>query len=287
MRKLLMAAAATALLVGGSAALARTVGVTITKDGFNPRTVTIQSGDSVSWKNADTAEHQLAVDKTPCKLNLAPGQTGSCTFGTPGTFTYTDPGAKASGFTGTLTVAKNTRAVTLASSRMFGIFGGAMTLSGTVSSKQAGETVTIVAQPAGEPAWSTRVITTSGGNWSLQVQPRIRTTYQARFENATSPSLTLNVRPRITLQKVGRDRFLVVVLAAHSMSGKTVDLARWTGGRYLTFAQAQLQPIARTSTIATTVFTAPFRLGTKLRVFMPSTQTAPDYIDGHSNFVIK
>jgi len=170
---------------------------------------------------------------------------------------------------------------------MFGIFGGAMTLSGTVSSKQAGETVTIVAQPAGEPSWSTQVTTTAGGNWSLQVQPRIRTIYQAKYENVSSPTLTLNVRPRITLQKVGRDKFLVVVLAAHSMSGKTVDLTRWAGGRYVTFAQAQLQAIARTNTIATAVFTAEFRLGTKLRVFMASSQAGPDYMDGHSNFVFK
>ena len=287
MGKMLVAVAATALLFGGSVALARTAGIEITKDGFSPRAVTIQSGDSVNWKNTDTAEHHVAVDKTSCKLTLAPAQSGSCTFGTSGTFTYTDPSAKTSGFSGTLTVAKNTRSVSLASSRMFGIFGGAMTLSGAVSSKQAGETVTVIAQPAGEPAWSTQVTTTTGGNWSLQVQPRIRTTYQAKYEGVASPSLVLNVRPRITLQKVGRDRFLVVVLAAHSMAGKTVDLARWTGSGYSTFGQVQLQSIARTNTIATATFASQLRLGTKLRVFMPSSQTSPDYIDGHSNFVIK
>jgi hypothetical protein len=26
---------------------------------------------------------------------------------------------------------------------------------------------------------------------------------------------------------------------------------------------------------------------TKLRIFMPTTQTSPDYLDGHSNFVVK
>ena len=63
------------------------------------------------------------------------------------------------------------------------------------------------------------------------MQPRIHTTYQAKFDNAASATLTVNVRPRITLQKVGRNSFLVVVLAQHSMAGKTIDVARWTGQR--------------------------------------------------------
>jgi plastocyanin len=282
-----MAAIAVAILAGGAVALAKTAAIEIAKDGFNPLAVTIQTGDAVTWKNSDTAAHQVAVDKTTCKLSLEPAQSGSCAFATPGTFTYTDPSKKETGFTGTLTVAQNSRAVTLASSRSVMIFGDATTLSGTISSKQAAESVTIVAQPAGEPAWSTQVTTTSGGNWSLQVQPRIRTTYQAKYEDVSSQSLIVTVRPRITLQKVGRDRFLVVVLAAHSMASKTVDVARWTNGGWTTIGQQQLQAIARTSTIAVNSFSSYVKLGTKLRIFMPSSQTGPDYIDGHSNFVFK
>src|SRR5438270_698144 len=82
------------------------------------------------------------------------------------------------------------------------------------------------AQPTVEPTWTTQVTTTTGGNWTLQVQPRIRTTYQATYEDKTSAPLTVNVRPRITLQKVGRNSFLVVVLAQHAMAGKTVDVTR-------------------------------------------------------------
>jgi hypothetical protein len=232
------------------------------------------------------------VDKTNCKLSLQPTQTGSCTFATPGTFTYTDPTVKGGGqtgnaFAGTVTVAQNTRAVSIAASRSVMIFGDAITLSGTVSSKRAGESVTITAKPTGEPTWSTQVTTTAGGNWSLQVQPRIRTTYQASYENKASAPLTVNVRPRITLQKVGRDSFLVVVLAEHSMAGKTVDVARWTSAGWTTIGQAQLQSIARTTTVAVGHVTSYVNLGTKLRVFLPASQTAPDYIEGHSNFVFK
>ena len=60
----------------------------------------------------------------------------------------------------------------------------------------------------------------------------------------------MNVRPRITLQKVGRNSFLVVVLAQHSMAGKTWTSRAGAAPGWATIAQAQLQSIARTSTVA-------------------------------------
>jgi plastocyanin len=288
MGKMLMATAvALAVLVGGSAALAKTEGIEITKNGFNDNTVAIVSGDSVTWKNMDTADHQVVVDKTSCTLSLEPGQSSSCTFSTPGTFTFADPAMKGNGFAGTLTVGQNTRSVSLSSTRSVGILGDATTLSGTVSSKQAGENVTIIAQANGQPMTSTQVTTTTGGNWSLQVQPQLNTTYQAQYEGATSTAATVNVRPRITLEKVGRARYLAVVVAARSMAGKTVNLTRWTrGAGWVTIGQQQLQSIARTNTTVVTTFSASVNLGTKLRIFMPAAQTTPDYLDGHSNFVV-
>jgi plastocyanin len=288
MGKMLMAsAAALAILLGGSSALAKTEGVEITKNGFNDTTVAIVSGDFVTWKNMDTVAHEVAVDQTSCKLSLEPGQSSACTFSTPGTFTFKDPTMKAGAFTGILTVGQNTRSVSLATTRSVGILGDAATLSGTVSSKQAGETVTILAHPAGQPVQSTQVTTTSGGNWSLQVQPQINTTYQAQFEGVLSGSTAISVRPRITLEKVGRARYLAVVVAARSMAGKTVELTRRTpNAGWVTIGQQQLQSIARTNTTVVTTFSASVSLGTKLRIFMPSAQTAPDYLDGHSNFVV-
>lgn len=286
-KMLMVTAAAVAVLVGGSAALAKTEGVEITKNGFNDTTITIVSGDSVAWKNVDTSEHQVAVHGTSCTLSLEPGQSSSCTFSTPGTFTFTDPTMKANGFAGTLTVGQNTRSVSIASTRSVGILGDATTLSGTVSSKQAGENVTIIARANGQPPTSTLVTTTTGGAWSLQVQPQINTTYQAQYEGATSTSVNVSVRPRITLEKVGRARYLAVVVAARSMAGKTVNLTRRTpNAGWVTIGQQQLQSIARTNTTVVTTFSASVPLGTKLRVFMPATQTSPDYLDGHSNFVV-
>lgn len=288
MGKMLMAsAAALAILVGGSSALAKTEGVEITKSGFNDTTISIVSGDAVAWKNMDTTDHQVVVNGTSCKLSLEPGQSSACTFSTPGTFTFTDPTMKGNTFSGTLTVGQNTRSVSITSTRNVGILGDATTLSGTVSSKQAGENVTVVAKANGRPPTSYLLTTTTGGAWSLQVQPQMNTTYQAQYEGATSATVNATVRPRITLEKVGRSRYLAVVVAARSMAGKTVNLTRWTpGAGWVMIAQQPLQSIARTNTTVITVFSANVKLGTKLRVFMPSAQTAPDYLDGHSNFVV-
>jgi plastocyanin len=284
---LMATAAALAILAGGSAAFAKTEAVEITHTGFNDRTVAIQSGDSVTWKNTDTVEHQVTVDKTSCQLALAPGQTSFCTFATPGTFTFADPTMRTTGFTGTLTVGQNSRSVTLASTRTVGILGDATMLSGTVSSKQAGETVTVVAHPAGQPVTSTQVTTTTGGSWSLQVQPQINTSYQAQFDGTSSPSVAVQVRPRITLEKVGRTRYLAVVIAARSLAGKTVNLTRRTGNAgWVTIAQQQLQSIQRTNTTVVATFSASVPLGAKLRIFMPASETSPDFLDGHSNFVV-
>src|SRR6478752_7268934 len=128
MRKVLFAACAVALLAGGSAAFARTEPVEIMKSGFNTHDVSIQSGDSVSWKNTDTTAHDVTVANTSCKLSLEPSQTGSCTFAAPGTFTFNDPtmngsDLKGSPFAGTLAVAQNSRSVSIAANHSIGIFG--------------------------------------------------------------------------------------------------------------------------------------------------------------------
>jgi plastocyanin len=286
MRKLLLAAVALAVLVIGPAALAGSGAVQITSSGFNPATVSVQSGDSVTWTNSDSVAHQVVVNQSSCKLDLQPSQSSACTFPTSGTFSYSDPTASGA-FKGTVSVAQNSRSVSLAASRALNIFGDAVTLSGRVSSKAAGEQVTVVSQPTGLPVTQTMVTTTSDGNWSLLVQPRVKTSYQAKFDNASSPSVTVSIRPRISLQKVARHQYLIVVLSARSMAGKLVNVTRWVPGRgWVTFKQATLQAIGRTPTTSDVYVTTLVRSGTKLRIFMPANQVGPDYFEGHSNFIV-
>jgi plastocyanin len=285
MRKVLLAVVAFAVLAIGSTALAGSTDVKITSTGFDPATVAVQSGDSVSWTNTDKATHEVNVTGGSCKLSLAAGQSGSCAFPNAGTFAYTDPTSP--GFAGTVTVAPNTRSVTLAASRNVGIFGDAMTLSGTISPKAASQHVTVTATPASGPAYSYDVTTDANGNWTLQVQPRATTTFKATWDTASSKPLVVTLRPRLTFQKVGRHQYLVVVLAAHSMAGKQLDIARRIGGRYVTFRHATITSIARTSTTSVAYFVTVVRPGTHLRAFLPKSQVGSDYLDGHSNFVVQ
>lgn len=283
MKKLILATAALAVLAIGSTALAGSAGVQITSSGLTPANVSVQSGDSVGWTNSDTVRHRVVVNGSPCTLILEPSQSSSCTFPTPGTFSYDDP---LGGFSGTVNVAPNSRSVTLRASRTIGIFGDAMTLGGTVSSKAAGDHVTVVSRPSGLAESRTEVVTTAGGNWSLQVQPRVRTTYQAVYDNASSQAVTVNLRPRLTFQKVGRHQYLVVILASRSLAGKQLDIARWSGGRWVIFRRATIARIPRTTTTAVVYFTTTVPLGTHLRAFLPQSQVGTDYQNGYSNFVV-
>ena len=119
------------------------------------------------------------------------------------------------------------------------------------------------------------------------MQPRATTTYKATWDNATSKSVVVTLRPRLTFQKVGRHQYLVVVLAAHSMAGKQLDIARRIRVKYVTFRHATITSIARTSTTSVAYFVVVVPSGTHLRAFLPQSQVGSDYLDGHSNFVVQ
>ncbi|MFN2470177.1 MAG: cupredoxin domain-containing protein [Gaiellaceae bacterium] len=289
MKKLITAAAALAALLATSAAIADTVGVAITTAGFNPKDVTVEAGSAVSWKNSDTVRHDVVVANTTCRLALQPQQASACTFATPGTFAYDDPTTSNAAFAGKITVSPAPqRSVTISANRNLAIFGDAVTLSGTASGKKAGESVIVFARPAGEPVQRIDLKTDANGVWTLRVQPRARTEYQAQYFNVQSAKLIVNVRPRITFQKVGASRFLIVVLANRSLAGKNVDVTRSVRGRdWVSIGPVQLTSIPRTDTVAVKTVTLLVPRGTKLRVFMSDAETGPDYIDSHSNFIVK
>jgi plastocyanin len=183
----LTCALALAAVPGASSASAT---VTITGTGFVPETVTINAGNSVTWRNADTAVHQVVFGQAPCNLTIQPGATASCTFRAGGSFNYRDP-SESGAFRGTVTVTGPRRSVTLQSSRRAVIFAGAVTLSGVISSQQAGESVNLFAQECGQTAFMRvgSATTAAGGDWTFAVKPTLKTVYRARWKTTESIDL--------------------------------------------------------------------------------------------------
>jgi plastocyanin len=289
MRRLIALIAVPLALWAAPAALAVPANVLITPTGFTPSNVTIEAGETVTWRNTDAQAHRVVVQRTSCNLSLQPAQSSSCEFNTAGRFDYSDPGETGSGFRGTIEVeSAPTRGVTLQSNRNIVIFGGAITLSGAISSRQAGQTVTITVDPAGEPPRRIEVETGTGGEWSLRAQPRIRTQYRAQWRNSTSAVFTVQVRPRVSLRKVGRTAFAVIVVAADSFAGKQVHIRRQRSGRnrsLRTVTRVTLRENPRSETIAQRTFRLRVRRGFRMRAFLPQSQAGANYVSSQSNLI--
>ena len=93
------------------------------------------------------------------------------------------------------------QSVTISLSRPSVVYGGSISLSGKVSNSKAGETVDVLAEAYGASSFSTlgSVSTTAGGKWADVVKPTLETAYHATWKSATSPTVTVKVRPLITL----------------------------------------------------------------------------------------
>jgi plastocyanin len=76
---------------GGTATTVATGGATVSISGFafNPATITIKAGESVTWTNADSVTHTVVADNGEfTSSGLANGQTYSFTFAKAGTYKY-------------------------------------------------------------------------------------------------------------------------------------------------------------------------------------------------------
>jgi plastocyanin len=92
-RPLLISMAAIALLlpllVHAKPAKPAPVNVSIRGMKYNPSSITIKAGDTVTWTNADQRDHSVAAaDGSFSSGNIGPGATYSHVFTKPGKFEY-------------------------------------------------------------------------------------------------------------------------------------------------------------------------------------------------------
>jgi plastocyanin len=297
-RKLLLALLAVCTLALPAAAA--TVTITISKTGFSPATVSIKTGDSVTFANADTAVHQVVFKNTNgvrCAqpLVVQPGTSGTCTFTRAGKYAFSDPTQKGKGFKGTVSVAQGPPSVSLGSSKRVVTYGGKTTLSGSISTGQANQKVTVNAEPCGQSTFTalTTLTTATGGAYSYAAQPTVITTYQVHWKSAASAAVMVKVRPRVRLRKLAPRRFRVAVSAAQSFAGKTATFqrystlrGRWVKVRRLTLraAGATTLPINPT-TVSRRTFRSRVRAGLRVRVLLPKAQVGACYAAGVSNVI--
>ena len=182
---------------------------------------------------------------------------------------------------GAVAAAAPRQSVTISLSRPSVVYGGSVTLSGKVSNSKAGETVDVLAEAYGASSFSSlgTAGTTAGGKWTDVVNPTIETAYHATWKSATSSTVTVKVRPMITLTLINLStgRFSTKVTAARAFAGKFVLVQRLSSTGVKTLKKVTLDAGS----------SATFRVRlhhgrSRLRVVMPTSQTAPGYITGMS-----
>jgi plastocyanin len=101
------------LVVGATSASAVTVNVAVRDNTFNPKTITVNVGDTVVWQNTGAFEHTAtsgaacAPDGTFDSGPLSPGESFSFTFNEPGSYPYYCIPHCAFGMTGSVMVTGN------------------------------------------------------------------------------------------------------------------------------------------------------------------------------------
>ena len=296
MRKLLVLLTALGLLALSGTAGAKTVTVTITKNGYVPKSVTVVQGDTVQFTNGDTVAHQIVFKSTTgvtCTANplvIQPAASGSCTFANAGNYSYSDPNFEGNTFRGSITVTPPPESISLTGKPAILTYGAKVVLAGTLSTQKVGENIDILAQPCGTNAATklATVATTTGGAFTYTAGPLQNTTYSSKLRSTTSNAVSVRVRPALRLVKVAAHRYSLRVSAAQSFGGKYASFQRYNGtlGRWVAVKSVLLK--ASTAGVAPTVLsTASFRSTIKarlrIRVALGQAQVGGCYAPGLSN----
>lgn len=270
-----------ALVVGAAPATpASTATVQIKRSSFVPATATVKTGDTVKWVNSDTQNHQVVSNNGSfVSPILGPGKTYSHRFDAAGTYHYHD-GLNAA-VKGTVKVTGPPPSVTIGASLPIIVYGQAVSLSGTVSSGNANENVTIWAQPYPQASFQqlTTVRTAAGGVWQLILtpSPKILTQYQAKWSGHTSVTVAVSVRPRIRLG-YRNGKFTTIVQSAASHAGRFVQAQRLSRfGQWVTLKKVRL------GGKSSAVFRLTLPKGkSRIRIAMSVNQAGAGYLDGYS-----
>jgi hypothetical protein len=165
-------------------------------------------------------------------------------------------------------------------------------LFGSLANGQPGDAVTISEQRL--PAFSgadvrtvATVQTAADGSFNLAVRPLIRSLYRASNGQATSNTISVNVRPRLSLRRIGSHRFALTAIAARSFAGRYAVLQRWIPRQHRWISVRRVFFTRAFSGVPPTVSSrAVFRArfgGARIRAYVRQSQLSPGYASGVSN----
>jgi plastocyanin len=285
MRKLvLLAVAGAALGLAGASLPAASVTKTvkITSTAFSPATVTIATADAVKWTNKDTKTHQVVANNGAfASPIIAAGHAWTHRFNTAGTYKYHD--ALHPALTGKVVVTGPPPDVTIGAALPIITYGDTTTVSGLVSSKQAGETVTVYSQPYGAVSQQllATLLTGANGAWALTVTPALLTTYQAHWKSTVSAPIMVAVHPHVGFT-AGRRYAAVKVKAGRSMQGRKVYIQRFT--RFHEWVKIRKVVLNGNSGARFRLRLSPGRY--TLRAYITINQAGAGYLDGASHTIV-
>ncbi|HET6642911.1 MAG TPA: cupredoxin domain-containing protein [Gaiellaceae bacterium] len=284
-KALLLAASVLALVVGATALAAVTVTrtVAIRSTGFVPVTRTIQTGDSIRWRNDDTVNHQVVADNglfaSPV---LRPRATYTKLFTTSGTYRYRDALKPSS--RGTIVVQGPPPSVSIAASAGVVFWGASVRLAGTISSGAANQTVQVWARPYGQTSFVKQadVATAPGGAWDFPNTPQVLTEYYAKWGNRTSATASVGVRPRLTFIRRAPWFVTSVKAGGTSFAGHYVYVQRKSSlGQWV-----NIKKVVMGSSGARRFKVKLNRGRHALRIFLTTNQAGPGYLWSNSQTIV-
>lgn len=283
MRKALLLVVAILGVAAASVALAAVTRVVAIKPaGFSPVSRTIQTGDTIRWRNDDTVNHQVVADNGHfASPVLRPKQTYQRTFNTAGTFRYRDALEPAE--RGTIVVEGPPPSVSIALSQPTVFYGAGIRLTGFISSGAANQDVSIWAQPFGQASYVkvADLKTATSGAYDFTSVPRVLTNYQARWGNRASAVATVGVRPRITLIRRGAF-FVTSARAAQPLARRYVyvqrrsSLGQWVNRKKVVLGSSGARRFKMDLPRGRHI----------LRVFLTTNQAGTGYLWSHSRTIV-
>ncbi len=272
-----------ALVAAAPAQAAVTKTVKITKTGFSPAKVTIDTGDSIRWVNEDTVNRQVvATGGQFASPVIRPGKTWTRRFDVAGTYPYRD--ALKPTHKGTLVVKGPPPSVTLAAAAPIVSYGDSVVVGGRVSNAKPGEQVTIYGKPYGSVSYIQLgvVLTGEAGAWSFTVEPELLTSYQVQWKNLKSAEIQLGVEPKLVLKRVGA-WFVARVFANRSFRGRYVYVQRLS--RFGQWVKVKKVRLGTATAQRFKVSTLPEGTS-RLRLFITVNQAGVGYLASDSNTLL-